>query len=140
MPVVPNLAAMRAAFDEKREAFGEPITFLWKADTTYPPGTPLNSRGEPLDPTIDPVTVDQRDETVTATVATRTGMIGQEETTAVGRFETGTLMLNLHLDDEATVEGADHFLRDGERYEIIDTRLDGIERPNRFLVYGKLES
>lgn len=140
----PDLMGFADAMDRKREAFGEPVRFLWPADRTYPPGTALNASGEPLDPTVDPVTEDVPEVTLTVTVASRTTLASADkrsEQTAVGRLEKGVLMLNLALNDADAVAGAESFERDGERYQIVDSREDGLgPTPNRFLVTGRLET
>lgn len=137
----PDLAGFREAMDRKRAAFGEDVEFFWPAERTYAPGVALNASGEPLDPTVDPIDETQRTETVTATVASSLGIKGQSDQAPIGRIETGTLMLNLSIDDEPLVDGAESFVRDGERYQIIDSRQDGIgPDANRFLVVGKQET
>ena len=139
----PDLAGFKAAQDRKRAAFGASVRFLWPAARTYAPGVSLNSDGEPLDPTVAPTSVDQPEATVTATVARQTQRItGQRsKQTAVGRVEKGIVQLNVALEDAATVDGAESFEIDGERYEIEDTTRDGLgPTPNRLLVTGRLET
>lgn len=138
----PDLAGFKDAQDRKRAAFGAPVRFLWPVERTYAAGVALNSSGEPLDPTVAPATEDEREETVTATVATTTTVTGdRSDRTAVGRLEKGQVLVNCRLEDEALLVGAERFEHDGETYEITDTRRDGLgPDPNRYLVTGKLAS
>lgn len=143
---LPDLAGFRDAQERKRLALGEDVIFRWPAVRTYAAGVALNAEGEPLDPTVDPTDVQQPEVTVHAAVAQGVGTLqrlGREsEQSAAGRFERGEIMVICDLDDAPTLDGAVEFERvgTGETFQILGDREDGVSIPDRYLVYGRVET
>lgn len=144
--LAPDLAGFRDAQERKRAAFGEDVTFRWPAVRTYDPDVSLNAEGEPLDPTVQPTAVNQPEITRKVGVAQGVGTIqrlGKEsEQTAAGRFERAEIMLICDLGLQSDLDGATEFerLSTGEHFEVLGDRVDGVGPPDRFLIYGRVES
>jgi hypothetical protein len=142
----PDLAGFRDAQERKRLAMGEDVIFRWPEQRAYAAGVALNAEGEPLDPTVAPTGVNQPSVTVHAAVAQGVGTLqrlGREsEQSAAGRFERGEVMVICDLADAAQLDGATEFERvaTGEKFQVIGDREDGVSNPDRYLVYGRVET
>lgn len=113
----PDVAAFVAAQDDLRRQLGTPATFIVDAVPTYPPDTPLDSAGRPLDPTIDPIPGTDNDTRIIKTVTTVfRGTDAQDE--PIGWQEGTTLMLDVAIADWDDIKDADRVEVLGEVYEL----------------------
>jgi hypothetical protein len=136
---------------------GSPITFLWPAHVTFPPGTPMDMDGNPLDPSVHPASSVVPSASAVASVffkaLNRGGASNADTQVQVGRFEKTRLFLNLASADGALVRGevgtwdghpfaglgsaASEFEFHGDRYKIYSVKDDEIVLGYlRTLVYG----
>lgn len=130
----PDLAAFVAAQDELREQMGTPATFIVDADPTYPPNTPLDGRGRPLDPRVQPNPGTNQDMTIIKTVTTVfRGSDVQDE--PIGWQEGTDLMLDIAIADWDDVSEASRVEVLGETYEIRAQTGDGFLTADRMRVF-----
>lgn len=154
----PSLAGFAEAQDRKRLLLGSPVTFLWPAHVTFPPGTPLSpNTGQPFDPTASAIASSQASASATASVffkaINRGGAANADVAAPIGRDERTRLFLNLASADGQVVKGlasawagrpfagsgsaASEFVFRGDRFEIYAIKSDEIVLGyRRTLVYG----
>lgn len=148
--VTPDLEGFRAAQAQLREQFGEDITFSAPASPTWPAGTPIDPEtNRPYDPTIEPEEGGEMTEVGTIKCGivyrpmglSRRGIDNDIQTTAVGNFEEGAIVLIADPDDYAanSIEMATQFDSHGETYLIGQTEEDQLGPGNvqRVLIYGE---
>lgn len=146
--VTPDLEGFREAQTRLRLQFGEDIAFSGETAPTWPIGTPIDPEtDEPYDPTIEPTSGGVM--TVIGTIRcsivfrpmglSRRGIDDDIQTTAVGNFEEGAVVLIADPDDYATVDTATQFDCHDETYIIAQVEKDqlGPGDIQRVLIYGE---
>lgn len=149
--VTPDLQGFRDAQTQLREQFGEEVLFLAPDDAEWPPGTPIDPEtNEPYDPTIEAVypsggMIDL--ERIVCSIVyrpmglSRRGIADDIQTTAVGNFEEGAIVLIADPGDYADndIATATQFVVHNEVYVISQTEEDqlGPGDVQRILIYGE---
>lgn len=144
MTVTPDYAGYREAQERLRELLGEPVVLLAPADRTYPPGTAIDPEsGEPYDPLIEPTASAQASAQVTARVAYKGVPSNPEHADnlgALGWMEDSDVVAITGSAAASAASGAVSMVIRDERYEIRDSRFDGLAGIDRYLIFGAKES
>ena len=146
----PDLQGFRDAQRTLREQFGEDITFAAPASATWPAGTPIDPEtSKPYDPTIEPEDGGEMADvgTIRCSIVyrpmglSRRGIADDIQTTAVGNFEEGAVVLIADPTEyaDAGIEDATQFVVHGETYAVSQTEDDqlGPGDTQRVLIYGE---
>jgi hypothetical protein len=145
MPVVgrstPDLQGFAEAQDQKRERLGSDVTFLSKAQVTFPPGTPVNpDTGDPYDPTIEPVSSAQASAVVRCGVYFRAlvrGAGGEATAGAAGWEEATRIFAIAPIDAKDEIADAIEMIFHNERFKIHTIKDDEVVGGyQRILIYG----
>lgn len=141
---VPSTAAFAEAQDRKRLLLGSDVTFLWPAVVTFPPGTPVDSEGNPYDPTIVPCASTQASAVVRCgaffKAVNRGGAANASTPTAGGFGDRTHVFLTVAQASAGIVEGASEFIFHKTRFQIDVSKEDEVVLGyQRVLVYGIAE-
>lgn len=137
MQVEPDTAGFEAAQERLSSRLGVEIVFRTPTAPVYPPGTPLNSGGEPLDPTIEPTSGGGFTDVVLR-CGWKRGGVGDEApevATPVGNMDTSNGVAILTIGQHAQVQWATEALVFGRDYEITEFKMDGLVHEDRWLAY-----
>lgn len=138
MVIVPDLAGFREAQGRKRTLLGEDVTFYSDPSVTWPPGTPLNTAGEPLDPTVTAVSSAVASARIVCGVAFRTIRLDSDsESGALGRVDHTHVMVIASSGAASAIEPMRSFDARGEHFIITAQKFDGVSAIDRYLVYGQ---
>lgn len=132
-----DLAGFADAQSRLRNEFAEEVTFLYREEFAYPPGTPLDPEtGEPYDPTVEPISASAASAVVGCNVAfSARGDEAQEG--AGGLFEQTHVMLIADIAAASAIAPAIEFDVRDARYKIEAQKPDGIGALQRYLVWGR---
>lgn len=154
----PSLAGFAEAQDRKRVMLGSDVTFLWPAQVTFPPGTPVSpNTGRPFDPTVSAIASFQPSASAVASVffkaINRGGAANADTSAPIGHDEKTRVFLNLASGDGLVIQGiasawggsafagygsaATEFVFHGDRFKVYAIKNDEIVLGyRRTLVYG----
>lgn len=147
MSVDPDLAGFAAAQRRLREKVGRVVTFYTPKPLAWPGDLPAGAfdpeTARPFDPTIKPlasgwVTASARANTVYAPLATIRR--DAEQADALGMRSRLNKDLIVDIGDAWVASAATMYELDGEFWQIVDTRRDGVGSAQRLLVYGQSRS
>lgn len=132
----PDLTGFAAAQRRLREEFGQDVVFYSESVVTLPPGTPTDSFGRALDPTVAGSAV-AASGVAKCNVAFR-ALGEQSELSPAGWFDHTHVMLIANPEASGTVDGKATFELRGSEYDIDAWKLDpGFKGVTRVLVYGR---
>lgn len=137
MQIEPDIAGFEEAQARLSTKLGIEIVFRTPVPAAYPPGTPMNDDGEPLDPTIEPTSGGGYTDTVVRCGWAR-GAVGEEApevATAVGNMDTGKGVAILTIAQHAQVQWATEAIVFGRDYQITEFKMDGLVHEDRWLAY-----
>lgn len=140
MPASPDIAGYAAAQERLRAKAGREIPFYTPVAPVWPDDVPKNAQGEPLDPSVEPVSGGGFSSVpVNCNVATRSPISHEAPVTdgPLGFVEHRSLMLIADLGDQEAVEGATQCEVFGARYEVKTVEPDqvGGDDPQRLLIF-----
>lgn len=145
--VDPDLTGFAAAQQRLREKLGRIVTFYSPAPLVWPGDLPAGAldpeTGRPFDPTIKPlasgwVTASALANTVYAPLQTVRRDAEQADQLGVRSRLNKDLILD--IGDAWTASAATMYELDGEFWQIVDTRRDGVGSAQRLIVYGQTRS
>lgn len=136
----PDIAGYQAAQERHRASFGRPLAFYTPEAPVWPDDVPKNAQGEPLDPSVQPVSGGGFScVRVSCVVAARSPISHQAPVTdgPLGLIDHRVLMLIAEVADQATVEAATQCEIFGSRYKVETVEPDQIagEEPQRILIF-----
>lgn len=136
MDAAPDIAGFADAQKRLRAAFGEPVEFVQAAVATYPAGTKLDREtGLPMDPLVQPTSVDEVSNVVNCNIAFRSDSRGDSATSdEFGWHDVERLRFIADPADKAKIDGAVLARCRGQQYKIVSTTPDGIGGIQRYLV------
>jgi hypothetical protein len=141
----PDLAGFRDAQERKRLALGEDVIFRWPAQRVYAAGVSLNAEGEPLDPTVrrsrrscrpSPSTPAWRRASGRCSASAARASRARPGASSAARSWSSATSPTPRSSTARRVRAR----RDGETFQIIADREDGVSIPDRYLVYGREET
>lgn len=123
-----------------RAKTGRELCFYTPVAETWPPGTPLDAHGKPIDPSVEPEQSGFEGKPILCNVASRPvrGAIGSGATDSpVGLIGSSSLVLITDPELYATVEDATECVVFGHRYKIEDAKPDqlGGDKVQRMLIF-----
>lgn len=138
----PDLPGYREALNRLRELTGATVVFVIppdENDTVWPPGTSFDTEtGDPMDPLIEPDSMgDETEVPIKADVAFRLPRDMSDDTriTALGAISERSFALFISVADKPSVEDATEVEVYGKRYAITQWTTDGIDIPDRWIVF-----
>jgi hypothetical protein len=140
--VFPDLAGFAEAQQRLRSRFCRVVTFYRPTDALWSPDVPLDEQtGQPFDPTIKPASggAIASASAVASVVYMPLQGVSRDRTVVdqIGRHSKQNKDLILDISERDVASGALRFELDGEQWEIVDTKLDGIGDLQRIIVYGE---
>jgi hypothetical protein len=140
MTIQPDIAGFRAAMDDARAAFGEPVDFHLPTPPVWPAGTPMDEdTGMPFDPTIEPESGGGFTTTTKNVLviyhAIGPGLSAPQASEPAGVMKGESVVLDVSVPDYPDVENATEATVSGTRYAITDRQDDGILGRDRVLIF-----
>jgi hypothetical protein len=137
----PDIAGFRAAMDNMRAAYGEPVTFHVPVAPVWPAGTPIDEdTGAPFDPTVEPQSGGGFTDVVRSVLVIYHAISprhieADQSSEPAGLMRGESAVLDVSVPDWPAVQDATEVTVGTTRYAISDSQDDGILGRDRVLVF-----
>lgn len=140
MTIDPDIAGFRAAMEDARSAFGEPVSFHIPTPPVWPAGTPMDEdTGMPFDPTIEPESGGGFTDVVRNVLVIYHAIGGDldapQSSEPAGLMKGESAVLDVGVPDYPAVQDATEATVGTTRYLVTDRQDDGILGRDRVLMF-----